>query len=650
MPDHVPQALANAVKPAFVLLKNLRRWIDQHMHGRYRPALAVALGLAFAGALAGLRLGGPQYRAQARLLVHPPEPAILKQIDQEIVSTAAVTEAFILLQTALLGSQRLIETAMNTPAWRSLGQVSDAASQKRFENNLRVSRLQDADAISIEFTAPDPATAAAGAGAAVEAYKSLCLEADPHHVHQRIELLRQRHAALSEELAHLRDKVRAIVQRFADDDLGSLQRARQLAIEEYRKELGQLQQIMRDAKAPVKDELAARQERLESRIEAAQAEVLELGQQRQEMARLSEAISQTKAGIQETSRRIGQLTLEAALAGRVSFALEAQQAPVPWRDTRRALVPAGGLLGLVLGFGFFLLLGMLGHRPVLVEVPEASEEDDLMTGLLPTLPHNLADPVQRAVTVGCLSPIRSMLRNWARQAGHQVFAVTSPVAGAGKTSLTLALGASFASANVRTLLIDCDLLASALTGRVDALSADAQPSSGLLDGAPAPHRPGLLDALAGENLDDCVAPTPLANLHLLPLGDPEALRGGTLAPAALHRLLEAARLRFDLILIDTAPILGSLEAAAIASIVDGALLIVAGPEQRSLAQQSVKYIQSLNARLVGVICNQFGQRDVLPLGDASACDDPLDPVQSEAIFRAISGGNAAPPSGLRRAS
>ena len=43
-------------------------------------------------------------------------------------------------------------------------------------------------------------------------------------------------------------------------------------------------------------------------------------------------------------------------------------------------------------------------------------------------------------------------------------------AGTGKTSLTLALGVSFASSGARTLLIDCDLIGGGLTRRVNAIA------------------------------------------------------------------------------------------------------------------------------------------------------------------------------------
>ena len=50
---------------------------------------------------------------------------------------------------------------------------------------------------------------------------------------------------------------------------------------------------------------------------------------------------------------------------------------------------------------------------------------------------------------------------------RRVFAVTSAAPGDGKTSLTLALGLSYAACGTRTLLIDCDLIGAGLTARMN---------------------------------------------------------------------------------------------------------------------------------------------------------------------------------------
>src|SRR5581483_6965786 len=104
--------------------------------------------------------------------------------------------------------------------------------------------------------------------------------------------------------------------------------------------------------------------------------------------------------------------------------------------------------------------------------PDQAERGRLhapMLGLLPRLPEDLSDPAQAALAAHCVHEVRTLLQIWSRRSRHRVFAITSPNPGAGKTSLTLALGASYATANLRTLVVDCDLIAGGLTRRVEAI-------------------------------------------------------------------------------------------------------------------------------------------------------------------------------------
>src|SRR5690606_38526453 len=83
---------------------------------------------------------------------------------------------------------------------------------------------------------------------------------------------------------------------------------------------------------------------------------------------------------------------------------------------------------------------------------------------------DLADPEQAANASHCVHHIRALLQvtNEDEEPGR-VFSVTSPAAGTGKTSLTLALGLSFAECGARTLLIDADLFGGQLSARVNAI-------------------------------------------------------------------------------------------------------------------------------------------------------------------------------------
>jgi Mrp family chromosome partitioning ATPase len=225
------------------------------------------------------------------------------------------------------------------------------------------------------------------------------------------------------------------------------------------------------------------------------------------------------------------------------------------------------------------------------------------------------------------------------------------VSGTGKTSLTLALGVSFAAADSRTLLIDCDLVGGGLTSRANAivkrkigrvlqregLLTDEQLEEAMrlasgsrrrlgeilvelghlkaeeLDSALVAQQKGsvgLLDAINGEALSECVAATGIQGLSVLPLGGARAQHASKVTPAALRRVLAEARKHYDTILIDTGPAPGSLEASVVAAEVDGVILCVSRGEQRPLAEQCVAHLQSVGARVAGVVFNRAETTDV----------------------------------------
>jgi capsular exopolysaccharide synthesis family protein len=175
---------------------------------------------------------------------------------------------------------------------------------------------------------------------------------------------------------------------------------------------------------------------------------------------------------------------------------------------------------------------------------------------------------------------------------RRVFALTSASPGDGKTSLTLALGLSFAASGSRTLLIDCDLVGAGLTARLNVTSSE-----------------GVLEAIASRSVQEYVRPTEVADLSVLPVGSAHAYHASTLSPAAVRRLVADAKKHFDVVLVDTGPILGSIEASPVAAAADGVILTVSRGQQRPLVEKSLQHLIGIGAKLAGVVFNRAQSRD-----------------------------------------
>jgi capsular exopolysaccharide synthesis family protein len=262
-------------------------------------------------------------------------------------------------------------------------------------------------------------------------------------------------------------------------------------------------------------------------------------------------------------------------------------------DKRKLVAGLGFGIGGILPIGLMLLYGMTENR---FRYSDDASTADLagvtLLGILPNLPDRLSDPQQAGVAAHCVHQIRTMLQISSATDEPQVIAVTSASSGDGKTSLTLALGLSYAAAGARTLLVDCDLVAAGLTHRLNVNSAD-----------------GVLEAVANRALLEYVRTTDIADVAILPVGTTHAHHASTLSPVALRRLLSEGRKHFDIIIIDTGPILGSIEASLVCAAADRTILAVARNQQRPIVEKSISHLISIGANLAGVVFNRAHARD-----------------------------------------
>jgi capsular exopolysaccharide synthesis family protein len=215
-----------------------------------------------------------------------------------------------------------------------------------------------------------------------------------------------------------------------------------------------------------------------------------------------------------------------------------------------------------------------------------------LLGILPNLPDRLTDPEQAATAAHCVHQIRTMLQIGTNPDDPQVYAVTSAAAGDGKTSLCLALGLSFAASGSRTLLIDCDLVGAGLTARLDMVGPD-----------------GVLEAMADRSLLQHIRTTDIADLAILPVGMAQAHHAGMFSPAALRKLVTEAKKHFEIVLIDTGPILGSIEATPVCAAADAVILTVSRGQQRPIVEKALSHLLSIGARFAGVVFNRAQARD-----------------------------------------
>jgi polysaccharide biosynthesis transport protein len=392
--------------------------------------------------------------------------------------------------------------------------------------------------------------------------------------------------------------------------------------------------------------------------ERVQAEVVKLYNAINALEDIQREEDASRQRLKDFQDQLAKLEVEQDRIRRVAVRGEPEVPSKPSPDRRPLLTAAGTMFGGAAGFGLVLLVGLMDRRLRSIQDAEESFAQTPMLGILPILPENLADPEQASLAAHCVHQIRTLLQIGPDSHGRRVFTITSPSPQAGKTSLSLSLGLSYAATGAKTLLIDCDLGFGGLTHRMNTIirrrigqvlirerlvtahqleqamhlarESDRRIGQTLIDlGYLSPEdleraldiqehgSIGLLDVIDGEPLENCVADAGSDNLHILPIGAAEPQHVARLSPAALRRLLDQARALFDVILVDTGSVLGSLEASHVAVESDGVVMVVTRGESQKVAAQALDHLRSIGARVAGLVFNRAMGHDVEVVAERS---------------------------------
>lgn len=259
----------------------------------------------------------------------------------------------------------------------------------------------------------------------------------------------------------------------------------------------------------------------------------------------------------------------------------------------------GLLAGLVLGVGAAFLrdnlddtltssesLEQVSGAPVLATVPMVASWKKIENPVMVAI----SDPSSPAAEA--YRSLRTSLQ-FSRQDGTlRTLLVTSSHAREGKTATVANLGAVFAQAGERVVLVSCDL-------RRPRLSQSSTPA----------NAPELSAVLAGElSLDQAL--TPVADVEGLwslstraVVPNPTEMLGSQHARELFRELAQ----RFDLVLIDSPPVLPVADAMILTTYADGVLLVVASAQtRRAELQRTTEKLAQGNAPVVGLVLNKVG--------------------------------------------
>ncbi|KMM37665.1 capsular biosynthesis protein [Alkalihalobacillus macyae] len=175
----------------------------------------------------------------------------------------------------------------------------------------------------------------------------------------------------------------------------------------------------------------------------------------------------------------------------------------------------------------------------------------------------------------------------------QTYMVTSPMAGEGKTTTITNLAVVMAQQEKKVLIIDADT-------RKPSVHYAFQRN----------NIKGVTNVLTGQlSLKGAVIPTAVPNLDILASGPIPPNPSELLASPQMEQLLKEACRHYDIVLVDTPPVLIVSDAQIMANRCQGSILVVnSGKTESDSANQAKDALIHAKAKLLGVVLNRKNKR------------------------------------------
>ena len=184
----------------------------------------------------------------------------------------------------------------------------------------------------------------------------------------------------------------------------------------------------------------------------------------------------------------------------------------------------------------------------------------------------------------------------------KVILVTSSLPGEGKSTIATLLAMSSAAAGQRAVLVDCDV-----RGRTVSRDFGEQPA-------------GLTDLLSGSaDLASVTLRDADSGCHVIPAGSKMRNLGDVLASRRMGEIMARLRGEYDYIVVDTPPLLSTVDALALATMVDKILVTIDGSySHNDSVAEAFRILRPETRRIAGIVFNKVTPDQLRRYGYADA--------------------------------
>ncbi|HEX8914674.1 MAG TPA: polysaccharide biosynthesis tyrosine autokinase, partial [Humisphaera sp.] len=591
--------------------------------GAARPALpeilwrrrGVALsvfGACVAGALLYLILATPKYLGTSRLYVQQTGPRILTAESAQ-GNAFAGNDSYLYTQAELLRSVPILADALSRPGVSQL-KLFDGVDNKldHLKEKLDVTVGKKDEIISVAYAAVDPDEAAKLVNAIVESFVRFNSNQKRSTASEVLKILQAEKGRREVELARQNQQALEFKQlngsAFFETDKGIIA-AQDLAAASQQLIAARMQTKAAQAMYQASNsktytftnmvEAEAREAEFQKVVDGLQAQLAEIIAVRNRYDQLQNELQRTQKLLDQLDARIKELDVTGDAPLNITILEVARAEDKPAYPRRLLTVALAVVVGMTLGSAAAVGAEWLDNRvrtpdevselldlPVLAVVPVSADERG-KGGKADRDRRVIAAPGSAAAEA--YRGLRTALHFGATDRRVRTILVTSAGPGDGKSTTAANLAVALAKAGRRVLLVDADLR-KPVQHTVFAAAAGT----------------GLSDVLAYglEALPEAVRPTDVPGLSLLPCGSIPPNPSELLNAEALPALLDAAADAYDLVVIDSAPVLAVSDARIIAAQCDATLMVVrALKSTRRGSVQACNSLLHVGARMTGVVMN-----------------------------------------------
>jgi len=252
----------------------------------------------------------------------------------------------------------------------------------------------------------------------------------------------------------------------------------------------------------------------------------------------------------------------------------------------------GAVVGMIFGLGIAFFLEYLDTSVKSLE----DVERYLQVPVLAVIPKDVGILHKQAGTSPDAEAYRILRTNIEfnrKNPEDNAITVVSGGAGEGKSTTLVNLAYVCAQGGYTTLMIDADLRRPRLHTFFDINNTV-----------------GLTNYLTTElMLEDVILQTPVDNLYFMPSGVLPADAAGILNSRRMSELIQDVKQRFDLVLVDSPPILGVSDASVLASEVDLTMVVVQHRKlPRNMLLRVKQAVENVGGNVIGVVLNNVDVR------------------------------------------